>query len=1182
MKTAFTSISLFALCLLAGLPARAQQQTPLDIALRYLEQQRDQWQLTEADVKDVVVSDQYTDSHNGVTHLYFIQRHAGIELYNAINGVHVSQDGRVIYATNRFSPALANRVNTTTPSLTPLQAIEAAASHLGLAMDALPRLLEQPNDKLFIYDGGKVSDSDIHVKLRYQLVDGGMARLVWDLAIDMPTNADFWSLRVDALTGEVLDQQNWTLYCDFGSGHDHEEGCGIAERQSQSFRPVQEALAMESRSVLDDGAQYNVFPSPVESPNHGDRELVVNPADPIASPYGWHDINGQDGPEYRITRGNNVHAFLDLNNSNSSSGDEPNGGDALVFDFPLDLSQEPSGYRNAAVTQLFYFNNFMHDFAYAYGFTAQAGNFQQNNYGSGGSGGDYVLAQAQDGGGSNNANFSTPPDGFNGQMQMFLWTGGGSIFKVNSPQSVAGFYEAIAADFGPPITSTPLTGEVIIVNDGTLSTASQGCNALNNGDELQGKIALIDRGSCNFDQKIYNAQNAGAIGAIVCNFEDALLIMGAVNLGGQINIPSLFIQKTDCDAIRVYAGQGLSVTFQIPENNGPTAIDGDLDNGIVGHEYTHGISIRLTGGPSNSGCLNNDEQMGEGWSDFFALVATVKPGDVGETARGIGTYALRQETTGPGFRRRRYSTDMSIDDQVLSDIACGGLPHCLGEVWATTLWDLYWAMVDEYGFDEDQVHGNGGNNKAILLVMDAMKMQACSPGFIDGRDAILAADQANFGGANECLIWQVFARRGIGYYAEQGSSNNVSDNIQNFDPRPECIKELKITKAVTPFINPGEEVAASLTITNHKGNAVSGVMVEDELPAGATYVAGSGSGAPVEVQGDKVVFNLGDMSNGEVRSLSYKYVSDAGAGSYRQYLDDVENGDENWFFLNLFPEGFDIWYVTDEDAHSGTHSWYVPNTANENDQVIQMVEPIAVSGSRPVLRFYHRYNTQAGYDGGFVEITTNGGASWDKISDKIIRNGYSGRINYSTFAIPYLDAYWGDSQGWIGTYVDLSSYVGQEVTLRFRFGSDDNTAPSSPAAGWYVDDIEFMDMLNYNGEACVTSSEGDLACAVADEAGTIVESGLVSSSRDETTAARISVFPNPAQNQLNVGITLEHAQTVVASLVSSEGRIVATQKVDASAGFQLIQMDVAQLPAGFYFVKVFAGQQTAVEKVIIK
>ena len=57
--------------------------------------------------------------------------------------------------------------------------------------------------------------------------------------------------------------------------------------------------------------------------------------------------------------------------------------------------------------------------------------------------------------------------------------------------------------------------------------------------------------------------------------------------------------------------------------------DGGYDNLVIIHEYGHGISNRLTGGPGAAGCLGNSEQMGEGWSDWYGLVMTMEPGDAG-------------------------------------------------------------------------------------------------------------------------------------------------------------------------------------------------------------------------------------------------------------------------------------------------------------------------------------------------------------------------------------------------------------------------------------------------------------------------------------------------------------------------------------------------------------------------
>ena len=107
----------------------------------------------------------------------------------------------------------------------------------------------------------------------------------------------------------------------------------------------------------------------------------------------------------RITRGNNVHAYEDINHDNITgySPDTFN----LRFDYPFTPSITPTVNLASCITNLFYWNNIMHDVTYQYGFDEVSGNFQNNNLGRGGLGADYVKAEAQDGGGTNNANFST-------------------------------------------------------------------------------------------------------------------------------------------------------------------------------------------------------------------------------------------------------------------------------------------------------------------------------------------------------------------------------------------------------------------------------------------------------------------------------------------------------------------------------------------------------------------------------------------------------------------------------------------------------------------------------------------------------------------------------------------------------------------------------------------------------
>ena len=137
-------------------------------------------------------------------------------------------------------------------------------------------------------------------------------------------------------------------------------------------------------------------------------------------------------------------------------------------------------------------------------------------------------------------------------------------------------------------------------------------------------------------------------------------------------------------------------------------------------------------------------------------------------------------------------------------------PHGIGYVWNTMLWEVYWNLVDRYGYNANVYDGwnTGGNNLALQLVMDGMKFQPCSPGFVDGRNAILAADRALTAGVNQCEIWRGFAKRGLGVSANQGLSTSRTDGVQAFDLPASC------TAATFDGFHPPIEAAPSLNIVN--------------------------------------------------------------------------------------------------------------------------------------------------------------------------------------------------------------------------------------------------------------------------------------------------------------------------------------------------------------------------------
>jgi hypothetical protein len=582
---------------------------------------------------------------------------------------------------------------------------------------------------------------------------------------------DWWNIIVADTDLKVLDIYNYNRECKHtGTGnksHLHHK---------HSIDEHHAAMATDATGV------YKVFPFPVESPIFGSRTLIQDASDAVASPFGWHDTNGQPGAEFLITRGNNAFVYEDANDSDTP-GYSPNGGNNLVFDFPYLFENSPLQNRDAALTNLFYWNNLIHDVLYHNGFDEESGNFQQNNYGRGGLQNDHVIVEGQDGGGTNNANFATPPDGSNPRMQVYLWyLGLGNFLRVLSPEPIAGGYSGSIATFGPEIPQVPITAEIVLVNDGS-NSPTLGCNPLINANALQGKIAMFDRGECTFVSKVQNAQNAGALAVIIVNNQPN----GVVQMGGSsstITIPVIMISQADGNLIKPYLAQGVFAEFG--GTGSGEVFDCSFDNGVIAHEYGHGVSNRLTAGPSVTTCLFNEEQMGEGWSDFLSLVFSHLPDQTANTPRGIGNFVTGNPTDGPGIRPFPYTRDMSVNPHTYISIRNVSVPHGVGSVWCAMLWDLYWNLIDRYGFDPNLINGNGGNRVALKLVMEGMKLQACQPGFIDGRDAILLADDILYNGIHTCLIWHTFARRGLGLSASQGSSNNVLDGNQAFDVPFDC------------------------------------------------------------------------------------------------------------------------------------------------------------------------------------------------------------------------------------------------------------------------------------------------------------------------------------------------------------------------------------------------------------
>lgn len=807
------------------------------------------------DVEQIEITNQYTSKHNGVTHVYFRQKYQGVEVFNGVGSIHIKNNQTVTF-NQSFVKDIAVKAQALKVNVSPNTAVYNTASHLALPAPAVlaKTALSLANNKVSLTDVAS-STEPINVQLFYYVTEAGELKLTYNTNwLDTKTN-NWWNVRVDAANGNVIDKNNWSVSCN-NQQHHHSSSFVAAQSKQKQTTPI----TLKKRS---DGAAYNALPLGVESPNHGSRKLLVNPSDSLASPFGWHDTNAVAGAEYTITAGNNVYASEDKDNNNVA-GYSPDGGATLNFDYAYDMLGSNSGNLNAAITNLFVWNNFMHDVMYHYGFDEESGNFQFNNYGRGGAGNDAVNADAQDGSGTGNANFATPPDGQKPRMQMFLWPRAGvtvspmlKMMDNTKTDSTA----AVISAFGNKTFSIENT-KLILVNDGSSNTL--GCNTF--VGDYTGKVVLMDRGTCNFPTKVRNAQNAGAVMVIVANSSTQAPFQMTGTGTGDITIPSVMISKAAGDALKARLLAD-SVFISLNSNIDFSGVyDSDLDNGVIAHEYGHGISTRLTGGPANSNCLSNQEQVGEGWSDFFGLVLTHGAMDSVERARGVGTWLSYQPISGLGIRTYRYSRNMTTNPFTYNSIKTAAVPHGVGSVWCSMLYDLYWNLIDKYGYDSNLYSGKGGNNRALQLVIDGLKLQPCNPGFVDARDAILAADRVNNNGADSALIWSTFARRGLGYSADQGLTSSRGDGTAAFDLPPSTstgLNELNKESGMSFWPNPNQgefeillpKGATSIAVELYD---ITGKQVYNQTLTGTETVTINAKGLPIGV------YILKTQSNGKV------------------------------------------------------------------------------------------------------------------------------------------------------------------------------------------------------------------------------------------------------------------------------------------------------------------------------
>lgn len=332
-------------------------------ARQFLEAAAGALDLDQDDLRTLVASREFWTKDTGTRHVFWQQTIDQIPVFDAVVGVHLAPDGSVLRVT---SSAASGRGRRRIVTVGAAQAAELAAAEV------------RSNRPI----------ENLDAALTWLPIDGQL-RLAWHIIINPGGFPQEYDVIIDAESGELLLRRNRVRYSD-GNGRVLQSAATAAQ---DPRRP-------DARPFGADGTGASCPPVS----NHQVQNLTAAFRDSLS-------VLGGTGH----LAGNNTHVFRRAAGTEGATGVFDGG--AWQFDFPFNTA-------DAAETSLFFAANFAHDFFYDLGFDEAAGNFQLDNFGRGGAGGDPVRALAR-ANGRNNATWAHAADGQSPTMSMFLWDGSG-------------------------------------------------------------------------------------------------------------------------------------------------------------------------------------------------------------------------------------------------------------------------------------------------------------------------------------------------------------------------------------------------------------------------------------------------------------------------------------------------------------------------------------------------------------------------------------------------------------------------------------------------------------------------------------------------------------------------------------------------------------------------------------
>ncbi|MFP2923861.1 myxosortase-dependent M36 family metallopeptidase [Pyxidicoccus sp. 3LG] len=1084
----------------------ARPVSPEEAARAYLGEHRELYRLSRADASHLPVRGVHR-MRAGTSIVTFAQEVDGIEVFRQSLKVLLDEDQQLIAMSGHLSPEASeprggNKASRFT--LAPREAI--ALAWRDLHGDPLPAVSLLPTGRVqgpySDYELGPgprrvVFSSPARVRQVFFPMPGALAP-AWYVELEttpvIENDGDHYAYVISAEDGRVLYR------------HD------LTSDQSYSYRVWADA---QSPHIPYDGPQGNAAtPHPTGLPDGYQHPFVPRNLVTLQNvPFSRNDPWLPAGATRTV--GNNVEAYADLVSPNGFSPGDLHASISApgTFDHAYDLLLAPSvtdPQQMAAVTQMFFVTNFLHDWFYDSGFDEASGNAQADNFGRGGLDGDSFRAEGQDFVGRNNANMSTPSDGARPRMQMFQYdTRGLRTIEFPPGHSIEGRYQVGVSAFGPQ--QYDITAAITIAQDGPSgpeNDAEDACQPLTNADAVRGRFALVTPGGCDFTVKAAHAQAAGAVGVLI--EDDTLPVTGR---NTSITIP----------VITTGYSVGAWLRFEPPasvrlQRDGSDR-DGTLDNTIVAHEWMHYMSHRLVG---NSNGLTNSQgrSMGEGWGDFIGLLMVVREGDDQQPANAgfNGVYARGAYVNSGGVsqgyywgsRRYPYSTDMTKNPLTLRHIQDGvPLPadipvrygqdgadnsevHASGEMWAVTLWECYAALLR----DESRLTFAQAQQRMKDYLVASLKLTPNAPTFLEARDALLAVALAN-DPADYVLFAQAFAKRGAGTRAvapprESDDHIGVTESYEHGkDVVLSSVEVLEQPGSPAScdddgVFDTGETVRVRVTLRNsgtgrltRTSMTLSSSSPDLSFPAGATVSFPASE--PLQLVSMELPVRLSGPPGRRILPLTVSYRDEEqvipGDRTYTLQLPvntDVlpgtsthETADSHLhpWLLTAPTQAFNLPWARQVDPASAAGVFHGPDNGIEDE--ISLVSPPLQVAQTGTFRFTfrHRYSFEVAngdvfYDGAVIELSEDDGTTWRDIGSALSPTYNAVIAEGGGNPLENLPAYGAQSEGYpeyITATAELgTAYAGKTVHIRFRIGTDGAVG----APGWDIDEIDFEGLVN--------------------------------------------------------------------------------------------------------------------------